>query len=275
MKQFLFVGFGYVAKNLYNLIKNNFDKFIIYSRTKVDDPKVSWYPIDVKVDFSKYKITHVLITIPPHDQEKNVLNKMLELPKVLTWVGYLSSTSVYGHHNGNWVFETSSLLANSETGKNRIISENLWKSFFAKNGTKINIFRIAGIYGPKRSIIERLLAGKVQRIVKMGHYFSRIHIEDLIRVIFLSFKHNTENEIYNISDDAPIESHVVLDYACKLLGLPIPNTINLTDSNLSMRVLEFYKDNRKISNKKIKINMNYKLLYPTYKEGLNQIRRTL
>ena len=200
---------------------------------------------------------------------------MLELPKMLIWVGYLSSTSVYGHHNGNWVFETSSLLANSKVGKERILSENLWRSFFAKNGTKINIFRIAGIYGPKRSVIERLIMGRVQRIVKIGHYFSRIHIEDLIKIVLLSLKHNTKGEIYNISDDKPTESHVILDYACILLGLPIPNAINLTDNNLSIKILEFYKDNKKISNKKIKINMKYELMYPTYKEGLSQIREAL
>lgn len=222
--------------------------------------------------------THLLICIPPTSSFNDiVLIKYGELIKkqasYLKWVGYLSSTGVYGNHDGNWVTEESKCIPHTETGIERLKAEHAWFSFAKKNLLPLHIFRLSGIYGPGRNALQRLMQGKKQSVFKENQVFSRIHIEDIITTLFTSIQSPNPLSIYNVSDDEPAPAHVVDQYAAKLLHRPPLPIIPFSEAHLSPMEQEFFANNRRISNLKIKQELQVALKYPSYKEGLTQIWR--
>lgn len=278
---FLIFGFGYTAKALApQLITQGFN---VIGTSRSPD-KQYFNNLDIKLlDFDSPGIenyislaTHLLICIPPtstvHD---SVLIKYSELIKkqapYLKWLGYLSSTGVYGDYQGNWVSEESECTPHTHTGMARLKVEQNWFSFAQKHQLPLHIFRLSSIYGPKRNVLERLLQGKKQSIFKENQVFCRIHVEDIITTLLASIQLPNPLSIYNVSDDEPAPSHVVDNYAANLLYRePLP-LIPFSEAKLSLMEREFYESNRRVSNLKIKKELHVSLKYPTYKEGLTQI----
>ena len=181
------------------------------------------------------------------------------------WVGYLSTTGVYGDRNGGWVFEDSGLFPTSTEGRRRVIAEDQWLSVGAQ------FFRLPGLYGPGRNVIERLRDGTARRIHKPSHVFSRLHHDDCASALMASLSHPRPGGIYNLCDDEPAPADTVLEYAAALTGLPLPPVIAWDDPSLSGKMLRFYNDNKRVSNARAKAELGWRPQYPTYREGLSAI----
>ena len=216
---------------------------------------------------------YILVSIPPIDGKDivaNYLDSNFKNLKNCRWITYLSATSVYGDHKGNWVNEESVTKPTSQSGINRLKAENTWISLSNKINFPLQIFRLAGIYSNEFNILKRLKIGKVQIVDKKNHFFSRIHVEDIANILFKSLNNFKNNEIYNICDDKPASQSEVASFGAKLLNLQQPNQVKLEEVESEM-LQNFYKDSKKVDNKKMKNFFNYNLKYPTYKEGLNYI----
>lgn len=278
---FFIFGFGYTAKALApKLIAHGF-KVIGTSRTPDEQQHDN---LDIKlIDFDHPSMenylslaTHMLICIPPTNTLSDiVLIKYGDLIKkqapYLKWLGYLSSTGVYGDHQGNWVNEESECIPYTPTGITRLKVEQGWFSFAQKHQLPLHIFRLSGIYGPRRNALERFMLGKKQSVFKENQVFCRIHVEDIVTILLASIQLPNPLSIYNVSDDEPAPAHEVDCYAAKLLHRePLP-LVPFSEADLSPMEQEFYTNNRRVSNLKIKKDLHVCLKYPTYKEGLTQI----
>ena len=281
-------GFGQVAKNF--IKKLNLEKFNINlsvtSREKSKEKKIdeisynNYQFIDGNFDkdlLNKLKQSdHILISIPPVDGEDLVIKNFKEIIKECNpkWVTYLSATSVYGDHQGEWVDELSKTNPTSSNGVDRLIAERLWLDLESKQNIPLQIFRLSGIYSDQSNTLVRLKSGKANVINKKNHFFSRIHVEDIANVLFKSLSNFKSSEIYNISDDKPSSSKEVTLYGVKLLNVDIPKSIEIKDIESEM-LKNFYKESKKVSNKKMKSFFDYNLKFPTYVEGLNYIRNNI
>ena len=272
-------GYGYTAKHL--SIKVSDKEIIATSRnlnSSQDNKKNVKIvdPLKTSIMLEKYRdeITHLLISVPP-DQSGDIFlkNVSFNLNKLtnLKWIGYLSATSVYGDHNGQFVSETSELLTKSERGMSRKLAEDQWYQLSQKYNLPLHIFRIAGIYGPERNILDRIQSKKFTRVIKQGHFFSRIHINDLTNIILASMSKPKPISIYNIADDYPSTLDEVIDYISKKISITIANEIQYESLNKKEQIESFFSENKKVSNRFIKEELGIILEYPSYKEGYNQI----
>ncbi|MBL4804097.1 MAG: SDR family oxidoreductase [Alphaproteobacteria bacterium] len=215
-------------------------------------------------------VTHLLISTPPNDDGDPTFllhSEEIHQLKNLKWIGYLSTTSVYGDRDGEWVDETSELRPSSQRGSRRKKAEDQWLSISSEK-LPVHVFRLAGIYGPGRSALDSIRAGMARRIEKPGHAFSRIHVEDIVNVLLASMAKPQEGTAYNVCDDQAAPSHEIIAYACELIGRPPPPLIPFDQADLSPMARSFYSDNKRLHNDKIKNELGVKLKYPTYKEGL-------
>lgn len=216
-------------------------------------------------------VTHLLISTPPDDQGDPAFmahhQDILKLPS-LKWVGYLSTTGVYGDRGGDSVDERSEVRPSSQRGSRRMRAEEQWLSLFKSHNLPVHIFRLSGIYGPGRSALDTVRAGIARRINKPGHAFGRVHVEDIANIVLTSMRNPKPGEIYNVIDDTPAPSHLVIEYACELLGRPPPPMVNFEDANLAPITRSFYSENRRVKNNKIKDDLGITIKYPSYKEGL-------
>ena len=281
-------GFGQVAKNF--IKKLNLEKFNINlsvtsreesKEKKIDEISYNNYQfIDGNFDkdlLNKLKQSdHILISIPPVDGEDLIIKNFKEIIKECNpkWVTYLSATSVYGDHQGEWVDELSKTNPTSSNGVDRLIAERLWLDLASKQNIPLQIFRLSGIYSDQSNTLVRLKSGGANVINKKNHFFSRIHVEDIANVLFKSLSNFKSSEIYNISDDKPSSSVEVILYGVKILNIEKPKSIKVKEIESEMHK-NFYKESKKVSNKKMKSFFNYKLKFPTYVEGLNYIRNHL
>lgn len=224
--------------------------------------------------------SHILISTPPtQDLGDPVLanfgNLLKKYIKNIRWIGYLSSTGVYGDHQGHWVDESSKPIALGGQGQLRFATENEWRSFAEAYQLPLIIFRLAGIYGPQRNVLAQVMTGKNHTIVKDGQFFSRIHVEDIVLAIIAAMQNPKVGiTIYNVADDEPAPSHVVDEYAASLLQRPALKRVAYQMATLSLMAQEFYSHNKRVSNAKLKMELNIKLTYPTYKEGLAHLLHT-
>jgi nucleoside-diphosphate-sugar epimerase len=216
---------------------------------------------------------HILVSIPPENQEDLVIknfSKFIESSKV-KWITYLSATSVYGDHNGEWVNENSKTNPISNNGIARLKAENSWVSLEKNNEIPVQIFRLSGIYSNEKNILIRLKSGEVKLINKKNHYFSRIHVDDISNILFKSLSKFKSGEIYNLSDDKPSTSEDITLFGAKLLNIENIEKIEV-DQIKSEMLKNFYNESKKVSNKKMKSYFNYNLKFPSYIEGLKHIR---
>ena len=281
-------GFGQVAKNF--IKKINTEKFNInLSVTTTEESKTKQFNgikynnfifkdevFDNSLIENLKNSDHILISIPPINGKDIVIKYFKEVIKECNpkWITYLSATSVYGDHKGQWVNEKSKTNPMSAGGIDRLAVEKLWMKFATNSKLPFQIFRLSGIYSNQKNILVRLKSGNVKLINKKNQFFSRIHVEDIANVLFKSLLNFKTEEIYNISDDKPSSSEEVTLYGVKLLNVDIPKVIEIKDIESEM-LKNFYKDSKKVSNKKMKSFFDYKLKFPTYVEGLNYIRNNL
>ncbi|GAK34252.1 NAD(P)-dependent oxidoreductase [Iodidimonas nitroreducens] len=186
------------------------------------------------------------------------------------WLGYLSTTGVYGDHQGGWVDETTPPTPATDRGGRRVLAEQAWLGLRAADGQglPVHVFRLAGIYGPGRSPFDALRAGRAQRIAKPGQVFSRIHVDDIAQVLMASMARPRAGAVYNVCDDLPAASSDVTAFAADLLGLgPIPE-IPFEQAQLSPMARSFYADNKRVANRLIHDELGVDLAYPDYRAGL-------
>lgn len=207
----------------------------------------------------------VLITPAPDDTGCPAFAALSGFDLTGKWIGYLSTTGVYGDRGGGWVFEDSLLLPTSAEGRRRVLAEQQWLSGGA------HIFRLPGLYGPGRNVIERLRDGTARRIHKPDHVFSRLHHDDCATALMASLSRPNPGGIYNLCDDEPAPADTVLEYAAALTSLPLPPVIAWDDPALSGKMLRFYNDNKRVSNARAKAELGWRPQYPTYREGLSAI----
>ncbi len=253
-------GIGVTSKNINN---NEFANIIFVNRDKIKE--VLAYS------------THLLITAPPDDKGCFIFKKYSDqiLTSNIKSLIYISSTGVYGNHNGDWVDENSVLNANSRFDKIRVKSEKQWKTFCKKNNLNLNIVRISGIYGPQRII--NLNKKKLDVIIKKNHYFSRIHILDAARLISKIILENLNNEIWNLADDFPSSRELFLLEVIKMKNIKNFARIPFEEyeGTLTERAKKFWFNNKKVSNFKVKKYFEYRFIFPNYRGGIKNLKEYL
>lgn len=274
----LFLGFGYTASFTAPLFKEV--GLNIYATQRALSSKnlpsyVETFRWPTQESLPK-NITYIICSAPPTGGKDPFVEwiKRQDLSHLKGFI-YLSATSVYGNHHGEWVTEDSPLLTQSERGLERLQAENDWAAAFQDIVPQFNILRLSGIYGPGRSSINDIINQTAKRIYKPEHYFSRIHVKDIAGIILKSFTEGLPSGIYNLADDLPAPSHEVVEYAAKLLKVAPPPLTPYKEALLSPMAQEFYADNKKVSNIKLKSALNLPLLYPSYKEGLDAILKEI
>jgi len=216
--------------------------------------------------------THLLLSAAPGEDGDPVLASLRdEIAKragQFEWVGYLSTTGVYGDHGGDWVDEATPLTPATKRGIARMEAEADWASI---DGLPLHIFRLAGIYGPGRGPFSKVRNGTARRIIKQGQVFSRIHVDDIAQVLGASIAEPNPGAVYNLCDDDPAPPEDVIAHAAALLGLPIPPAQDFETADMTPMARSFYAESKKVRNDRIKNELGVKLLYPTYKTGLKAL----
>ena len=215
--------------------------------------------------------THLLLSIPPDadgDPALDCHGTDIAAIEGLEWIGYLSTTGVYGDTGGAWVDENAPLAPTGERGRRRVEAERGWLALGGKHGLAVHVFRLAGIYGPGRSALAAVRRGEAKRIAKPGQVFSRIHVADIAQVLAASIAKPRAGAIYNVCDDEPAPAADVVAHACALLGVAPPPLTPLEDADLSPMARSFYADNRRVSNALIKSELGITLRSPDYRAGL-------
>ena len=213
--------------------------------------------------------THLLASIPadPNDPALRHHGKDIAAIEGLEWVGYLSTTSVYGVTDGSTVDEDFPCDPASARGQRRLAAEREWQALPQPG----HVFRLSGIYGPSRSVFDTIRAGKAQRIVKPGQAFNRIHVDDIAAIVHTSIAAPSPGRIYNVADNLPAPSADLVTYACGLMCVEPPPEIPFDQAVLSPMAREFWADNKRIDNSRIKEELGVRLAYPTYREGVDAI----
>ena len=283
-KNIICFGFGQVAKNF---IKNLKDQGAIFKLTATSREETKTKEFE-NINYESFqfseegfdknfisrfeKADHILLSIAPISGTDIVIKNLKDYFKSskFKWITYLSATSVYGDHNGEWVDENSETKPTSPNGIERLKVEKEWMQLASKYDLPFQIFRLSGIYSNQYNILNRLKSGEAKIINKKNHFFSRIHVEDIANILSSSLDNFKKKEIYNISDNQPASAEEVAMYGVKLLGIDKPKTIEINEIKSEM-LKNFYKDSKKVDNKKMKEFFNHKLKYPTYVDGLNYI----
>lgn len=218
--------------------------------------------------------THLVVSAPPGadgDPVLAALGDRIAAEGGLEWIGYLSTTGVYGDRNGGWVGEEDAPRPDSARAERRLEAERAWLSFGKAQGAPVHIFRLAGIYGPGRSALDRLRAGAARRIVKPGHVFCRIHVADIAQALKASIARPAAGRVYNLADDEPASQADVVAFAASLLGIAPPPEERVETAELSPPARGFYAGCRRVRNDRIKRELGVKLRYPSYREGLRDL----
>ncbi len=215
--------------------------------------------------------THLLSSVPPDDSGDPALDMhgadIAKAAPALAWIGYLSTTGVYGDRGGGWVDESSALTPSGARGRRRLAAEQGWLAL----PQPAHLFRLAGIYGPGRSALDTVRSGKARRVVKPGQVFSRIHVDDIVEVLLASIAKPQPGTAYNLCDDDAADPAEVITFACDLLGVAPPPEVPFGEAELSPMARSFYDDNKRVRNDRIKQQLGVTLRYPNYREGLRAL----
>ncbi|HEX2890054.1 SDR family oxidoreductase [Vineibacter terrae] len=222
-------------------------------------------------------ITHLLCSIPPDAAGDPALtahaDDLARHAPGLRWIGYLSTTGVYGDHGGAWIDESTPAAPASDRARRRLAAERQWLDLGAHLAVATHIFRLPGIYGPGRSAVDQVRAGTARRIARAGQVFSRIHIADIAATVLASMQQPRPGAIYNVADDEPSPQADVVAFACTLLAVPPPPLVDYAaiEASLSPMARSFYAESRRVRNTLIKRELGVTLAFPTYREGLRAI----
>ncbi len=215
--------------------------------------------------------SHLLVSVPPAADGDPVLKRagrnILARGARISWVGYLSTTGVYGDHAGAWVDESTPPSPATERGRRRLAVEAAWRD----TGLPLHIFRLAGIYGPGRGPLQKVLDGTARRIVKPGQVFSRIHVDDIAAVLHASMKRPRPGAVYNVCDDDPAPPEEVIAFAASLLGAPVPETEDFARADLSPMARSFYAESKRVRNDLVRTELGVRLKYPDFRSGLRSL----
>ncbi|WP_281981285.1 SDR family oxidoreductase [Thalassorhabdomicrobium marinisediminis] len=218
--------------------------------------------------------THLLISAGPSEDGDPVLAQLRDeiaaRREQFTWVGYLSTTGVYGDHQGGWVDEDTPLAPSTRRGRLRVEAEAAWQAM----DLPLHIFRLAGIYGPGRGPFAKVRNQTARRIIKDGQVFSRIYVDDIAQALAASIAHPDPGAIYNLCDDDPAPPQDVIAYAAELLGMPIPPAQDFETAEMSPMARSFYAESKKVRNDRIKSDLGITLIHPTYRAGLKALLDT-
>lgn len=215
--------------------------------------------------------THLVMTAPPDEAgDPFLLAHGRALPDTLRWAGYLSTTGVYGDREGGVVDEATAPAPGQPRGIRRLGAEGAWRAA-AEGRFALDLMRVAGIYGPGRSVLDELRAGQGRRVIKPGHAFGRIHVEDIARAVLAAIARPPDGaRVLNLTDDEPAPSADVVEYGAQLLGLPAPPAIDFADAapRMSPMGLSFWQENRRVANAATKAALRLEWRYPSYRQGL-------
>lgn len=208
------------------------------------------------------RATHILSSVPPGEEGDPVLDRYRAAITAAPagWIGYLSSTGVYGDTGGAWVDETAPVGGGRRSA--RVIADAAWRAL----GRPVHVFRLPGIYGPGRSVLERIREGRARRIALPGQVFSRVHVDDIAGGVIAGMRGPAG--VYNLADDLPCPQNDVITYGCARLGLPVPPLQTLPEAGLSPAAAAFYAENRRVANGRAKRLLGWRLRYPDYRAGL-------
>ena len=215
--------------------------------------------------------THLLISVSPQstgDPVLNALSREIADAAPFEWTGYLSTTGVYGDHNGGWVDELTPLTPATKRGQYRVAAESQWQDLARAQSLNLHIFRLAGIYGPARGPFAKIQNGTARRIIKPGQVFSRIHVDDIAQTLAASIRRPNSGAIYNVCDDDPAPPQDVLAYAAKLLNMPVPPAEDWDSAEMTPMARSFYAESKRVTNDRIKSELGVSLIYPDYRCGL-------
>jgi nucleoside-diphosphate-sugar epimerase len=213
--------------------------------------------------------THLLSSVGPGEDGDPVLarhrDQIARIAPGLAWAGYLSTTGVYGDHDGAWVDETTPLVPSTRRGKLRVAAESEWQTI---PDLPLHVFRLAGIYGPGRGPFAKVREGTARRIIKPGQVFSRIHVDDIAQVLEASMHAPCPGTAYNLCDDDPAPPQDVIAFAAELLGLPVPDAVDFDAADLTPMARSFYSESKRVSNRRIREDLGVQLKHPDYRSGL-------
>jgi nucleoside-diphosphate-sugar epimerase len=222
------------------------------------------------------RATHVLSTVPPDGLGDPVLalhGDAIAGAQDLRWIGYLSTTGVYGDRGGDWVDEDTVAAPMSDRSRRRLGAEEDWRRFAGR--CAVDVFRLAGIYGPQRSVFDDLRAGTARRVSKPAHAFGRIHRDDIVRAVMVAMRQDRASgtRVLNLVDDEPAESSDVVAEAARLLGVTAPEPVPFERALVAMTPMarSFWAENRKVSALRTQQELGLRWLYPSYREGLRAI----
>ncbi len=283
MSSLLCFGLGYSAQFLVRRLQRRGMRIVGTTRPQTYQTLVLKKNVALLLPFDRHHpldpalftgVSHVLVSIPPDaigDPVADVHGTDL-IKAAPIWIGYLSSTGVYGDTGGAWVDEKAPLRPRISRSIVRAAAERTWLALWTEYRLPVHLFRLAGIYGRGRSAVDALRSGRAHRVMKPGHVSSRIHVEDLATILEVSMTRPNPGSIYNVCDNEPAPPQDVITYAAALLGMPAPLTMSWEDAQhvLSSLALTFYADTRRVRNDRIKCEFGLTLRYPTYREGLTQ-----
>ncbi|MDH5797749.1 MAG: SDR family oxidoreductase [Paracoccaceae bacterium] len=218
--------------------------------------------------------SHLLISAAPDDDGDPVLNALsnqIAAAAPFEWSGYLSTTGVYGDHQGGWVDETTPLTPSTKRGHHRVKAEGQWQALAERAAINLHIFRLAGIYGPGRGPFAKVRNGTARRIIKPNQVFSRIQVDDIAQVLTASIARPNPGAIYNVCDGNAAPPEDVIGYAAELLGLPLPPKENWDTAQMTPMARSFYAESKRVRNNRIIDELGVELLFPDYKAGLEAL----
>ncbi len=238
---------------------------------KAESGLIQWPGSDISATLDW--ATHILVSAAPDKNGDPFLARLeAEILAVKpAWLGYLSTTGVYGDHGGAWVDETTPLTPATTRGHHRVAAEDQWMNLHKAHGLPVHIFRLAGIYGPERGPFAKVRNGTARRIIKESQVFSRIHVEDIAQTVAASIAQPNPGQIYNVCDNDPAPPQDVIGHAAELLGLPMPPTLDFETADLTPMARSFYAESKQVSNARIKEELGVQLRYPDYKAGLKTL----
>ncbi len=282
MKTLLSFGHGYSARVLSGMLSEAGGWRIIgTTRSESRQEELEATGIDARIwpgsDLADAisAATHVLVSVAPDADGDPVLRAFSDQIAAsagrIEWVGYLSTTSVYGNRNGGWVDEESQLLPETKRGKYRVAAERSWQELAGLSGLPVHRFRLAGIYGPGRGPLHQLMSGRKRKIVGNGQYFNRIHVVDIARTLMASIQRPCPGAVYNVCDDLPATSEEVFRFAAGLTGLAMPKIVGVDDAELSEMARSFHSESKRVSNNALKSRLLLRLDYPDYKAGITAL----
>jgi nucleoside-diphosphate-sugar epimerase len=282
----LFVfGLGYSARAFVRAERGRFDRLVatVTSAAKAEALAVDGIEArvfgpdgrDPRIAGDLRDARALLVSIPPGEDGDPALaaysDEIAAAPR-LAWIGYLSTVGVYGDHAGAWIDEATPPKPASARSRRRLAAEEAWLALGRCTGTSVQVFRLAGIYGPGRNPFVQLAAGTAKRVVKPGQVFNRIHVDDIAAALAASLDRPRAAAIYNVTDDEPAPPQDVVTYAAGLAGVAPPPEIPFEEAGLSPMARSFYGETKRVSNRLIKQELGLALRYPTYREGLTGLR---